>query len=422
VISRRKLLIGCAGAAAALAIAKPREYSGGHTAYFAGLNAALRRHGIDRPVLLIDLDRLDRNIERLVRSAKAGAQRNFRIAVKSVPSLGLIEYIAARAGNNSAMVFHRPFLQAMARLRPDWNLLLGKPMPAVAAAAFYNEAYGAFEPSRQLQWLIDSEARLAQYLELARARSLKLRVNLEIDVGLHRGGFPEPAALTKALQIVADHPQHLTFSGFMGYDGHIMGLPQFLAGGEAERVKVRYAAFIDSLHSGFPSPGHEPLTFNGAGSPTFRYHEQGSPLNDIAVGSALLKPAHYDLRALEGFEPAAFIATPVLKRHPNPGVPTMEWLSGPMAAWDGNTADLLFAYGGNWLAEPESPAGVRRAGIYKSSNQEGYYAAKGVPLAVDDFLFLRPTQAEAVLLQFGDLVGLRGERIEHRWPVLQAGL
>ena len=421
-ISRRKLLIGCAGAAGALTLAKPREHAGGHTAYFARLNGTLRRHGIDRPVLLVDLDRLDRNIDRVVRSAKTGSQRNFRIAVKSVPSPGLADYIAARAGTNSGMVFHRPFLQAMARLRPDWDLLLGKPIPVAAAATFYNEAYGTFEPSRQLQWLIDSEARLAQYLELARARGLRLRVNLEIDVGLHRGGFPEPAALSNALQTIADHSAHLTFSGFMGYDGHIMGLPEFLVSSEASRVKERYAAFVNVLRGGFPSLAQAPLTLNGAGSPTFRYHESNSSLNDISVGSALIKPAHYDLPMLEDFEPSAFIATPILKRHRNTGLPTMEWLSGPMVAWDGNSADLLFAYGGNWLAEPESPAGVRRAGIYQSSNQEGYYAAEGVPLAVDDFLFLRPTQAEAVLLQFGDLAGVRGERIEQRWPVLQASL
>nr|WP_283841424.1 alanine racemase [Bradyrhizobium manausense] len=368
------------------------------------------------------MDRLDRNIDRLVRSAKTGGQRNLRIAVKSVPSPGLVDYIAARAGTNSGMVFHRPFLQAMARQRPEGNLLLGKPMPVAAAATFYNEDYGAFVPSRQLQWLIDSEARLAQYLELAQARGLRLRVSLEIDVGLHRGGFPEPAAMAKALHIVVDHPQHLTFSGFMGYDGHIMGLPKFLASGEAESVKARYAAFIDVLRTGFPQLAQEPLTFNGAGSPTFRYHEIGSPLNDMAVGSALLKPIHYDLPGLEDFEPSAFIATPVLKRQPNPGPPTVEWLSGPMTAWDHNKANLLFAYGGNWTAEPESPAGVHRAEIYRSSNQEGYYAAEGVPLAVDDFLFLRPTQAEGVLLQFGDLIGVRGEKIECRWPVLQAGL
>jgi D-serine deaminase-like pyridoxal phosphate-dependent protein len=135
-----------------------------------------------------------------------------------------------------------------------------------------------------------------------------------------------------------------------------------------------------------------------------------------------MKPTHYDLPILADFEASAFIATPILKRHASTGIPTMEWVAGPMASWDRNYADMLFTYGGNWLAEPESPAGIQHAGIYTSSNQEGYYAAKGVQLGVDDFFFLRPTQSEAVLLQFGDLVGIRGNRIEQRWPVLTVSL
>jgi D-serine deaminase-like pyridoxal phosphate-dependent protein len=247
-------------------------------------------------------------------------------------------------------------------------------------------------------------------------------VNLEIDVGLHRGGFTDPQAAAVALNTIASHPQQLTLSGFMGYDAHLMGLPGFLSTGEIPKVKTRYAAFVDDLHRNFPQLAHPSLCFNGAGSPTFRHHETDSPLNDVSVGSALLKPSHYDLPVLADFEPAAFIATPILKRHASTGLPTQEWLAGPLTAWDRNKTDTLFAYGGNWLAQVESPAGVQPVGIYSSSNQEGYYAARGVALAVDDFLFLRPQQSEAVLLQFGDLVAVRGDRIEQRWPVLQASL
>jgi D-serine deaminase-like pyridoxal phosphate-dependent protein len=300
--------------------------------------------------------------------------------------------------------------------------LLGKPMPVAAVASFYAQHQGGFDPSRQLQWLMDTPERLAQYLALAQAQQLRLRVNLEIDVGLHRGGFADPQTAATALNTIASHPQHLAFSGFMGYDAHLMGLPGFLADGEIPKVKTRYAAFVDALHRGFPQLTNTALSFNGAGSPTFRHHEVDSPLNDVSVGSALLKPSHYDLPVLADFDPAAFIATPILKRHASTGLPTQEWLAGPLAAWDRNKADTLFAYGGNWLAQVESPAGVQPVGIYSSSNQEGYYAAHGVALAVDDFLFLRPQQSEAVLLQFGDLVAVRGDRIEQRWPVLQAGV
>lgn len=417
-LSRRTFLIGAA-ATAALAWARPREFSGGHAAYFANLNVGLRHEGIDRPILLIDLDRLDRNIDRVVSFSRAGTQSNFRIVAKSVPSPGLVDYIARRAATESVMVFHRPFVEAVAHLRPQAELLLGKPMPVAAAQMFYQRHRGTFDPERQLQWLIDSPARLDQYLQLAQGQGLRLRVNLEIDVGLHRGGFADPEALLPALGAIAAHPEQLVFSGFMGYDAHVMGLPGFLARREIPRVKARYGACIELLRHRFPQLARGPLTFNGAGSPTFRNYQSDSPLNDFSVGSALLKPAHYDLPSLADFEPGAFIAAPVLKRQASTGVPTLEWLAGPLATWDRNSAETLFIYGGNWLAKPESPAGVQRARIYTSSNQEGYMAARGVRLAVDDFLFLRPSQSEAVLLQFGDLVGIRGNRIEQRWPVLQ---
>ncbi len=147
-VSRRTLLIA-GSAAGALAWARPHEASGAYSPYFAGLNATLRRHGVDRPVLLIDLDRLDRNIDRVVKSVRTGTPRNYRIVVKSVPSPGLVDYIAQRAATRSGMVFHRPFIQALARLRPDADLLLGKPMPVAAVASFYAQHRGTFDPARQ---------------------------------------------------------------------------------------------------------------------------------------------------------------------------------------------------------------------------------------------------------------------------------
>ena len=79
-------------------------------------------------------------------------------------------------------------------------------------------------------------------------------------------------------------------------------------------------------------------------------------------------------------------------------------------------------YSGNWLAENESPPGIAPHFAYTSSNQQGYSASKSVDIDVDDFIFLRPTQSEAVLLQFGDLVMVRGDKIEARWPVLPVGV
>ncbi len=163
------------------------------------------------------------------------------------------------------------------------------------------------------------------------------------------------------------------------------------------------------------------LTLNGAGSPTYRLHGADSPLTEVAVGSALLKPTDFDLDLLADFEPAAFIATPVLKAIDGLHLPGPDWAGRAWAAWDPNRRRSFFIYGGKWMARCASPAGLADNALYgSSSNQALLNASAAVDLAVDDHVFLRPTQSEAVLLQFGELLAVRGARIEARWPVLPA--
>ena len=57
-------------------------------------------------------------------------------------------------------------------------------------------------------------------------------------------------------------------------------------------------------------------------------------------------------------------------------------------------------------------------GLYgRSSNQEMVNGSSAVNLKVDDQMFLRPTQSESILLQFDDLLAIRGGRIVEHWPV-----
>lgn len=420
-ISRRKLIVGGAGVAAAVAVAQPADKGGPYTPYFANLNQALRNQGIDSPALVIDLDKLDHNIDRLAQSVAKEPGKTYRVVTKSVPSPELVDYIAKRANTQALMVFHRPFLQSMTQLNPQADILLGKPMPVAAVETFYQEHQGTFDPAKQLQWLLDSSERIVQYLKFAQANELKLRMNLELDVGLHRGGFESGAKLNEALSIIEKHPEHLEFSGFMGYDAHLMGIPKLLVKRELPQVKARYAACVKQLTDNFPSLLKDDLCFNGAGSPTFRYYENDTVVNDLSAGSCLMKPTHYDLDILEDFEAASFIASPVLKRLQGGRIPALEW-SGPMIrGWDINQAQMYFCYSGNWLAKNESPPGLTPHFAYISSNQQGYSASNSVDIDVDDFIFLRPTQSEAVLLQFGDLVMMRGNKIVDRWPILKDG-
>ena len=422
-MKRRGFLIG--GAAAAMGagfLLRPGDEGAPHEDYFARLNAELKLNGPMRPVMLVDLDRLDQNIDLIRQGIPEG--KHYRVVAKSVPSGSMIDYVLKRAGTKRLMAFHQPFLNQHAQRWPDADILLGKPMPVRAAARFYHEHSGEFDPARQLQWLIDSPARAAQYLELARGQDLKLRLNIELDVGLHRGGVTAGRDLADILGLIEADPARLEFAGFMGYDPHVVKVPSVIASQQAllDKAMAIYQAAVDQVKADHPYLWNSQLTLNTAGSPTYRLHQQETLSNDIAVGSALVKPTDFDVPTLEGHLPAAFIATPVLKRTGEVEIPGLDGNSRILSWWDINQRESYFTYGGYWQAQYASPAGLRNSGLYgRSSNQELVTGSPATALKVDDQIFLRPTQSEFVFLQFGDLLAVRNGKLVDRWPVFAQG-
>ncbi|MGE8185924.1 DSD1 family PLP-dependent enzyme [Pseudomonas sp. NPDC086278] len=399
---------------------RPGDHGAPYSDYFRALNHELKTSGPMRPVMLIDLDRLDHNIDVVMLSVKRGG-KHLRLVEKSLPAPGLLSYIAQRAGTQRLMSFHQPFLNHDAVQFPESDILLGKPLPVRSAELFYQTHKGPFDPSKQLQWLLDTPQRLQQYLALAQGLGTRLRVNIELDVGLHRGGVSDLAELGQMLTLISANPQHLEFAGFMGYDPFVgMGVPGILGSPEElfAKVMVIYNRCVDFTRQQYPGLWREGLTLNTAGSPSYRMHEHENLSSEVSVGTAMLKPTHYDLPSLAEHVPAAYIATPVLKRTGAVNIPALDGASTVFSWWDTNQRQTFFVYGGNWMAEFESPSGLQSNGVYgRSSNQEMVNGSTAVGLGVEDQVFLRPTQTESVLLQFGDLLAVRGGRIVDTWPV-----
>ena len=425
-MKRRHFLLasGAALAGGAAFFLRPQDQGANHSAYFMNLQGGLKEAAVGRPVMLVDEERLAKNCKLLMDSLPAG--RDYRIVAKSLPSVPLIERVMALTGTNRVMVFHQPFMNALAEAQPSCDMLLGKPMPIAAAYRFYEELAdnSAFNPDTQLQWLVDDVSRLEQYLTLGRELDRKLRINLELDVGLHRGGLQEPEQLDGCLKLIKANAQYLEFSGFMGYDAHVGKLPPMVESADESLRKSNaiYLSFIDRLNRVFPDMARRRLCFNGAGSPTVMLHDDSTPLNELAAGSCLVKGTDFDIESLAGFLPAAFIATPVIKRSDGLQLPGPIPLGKLWALWDPNRRQTFFIYGGYWKARPVSPEGVRDNPVYGfSTNQMMYNGSSSISLDVDDFLFLRPTQSEFVLLQFGDLAVINNGRLRGWWPPLEQG-
>jgi len=417
-MKRRQLLLGISAVAtvtAGGALIRPENHGIPNDAYFSQLNQMLKAKGMGRPTLLIDLDRLERNCSRLKNSIPSN--KNYRVVDKSLPSVGLIQHVMQHTGTNRVMCFHQPFVNVLAKEMPDADLLIGKPMPVQSSETFYRalDSEGKFNQEHQLQWLIDTPERLLQYQHMAHSLGIRIRVNIEIDVGLHRGGLTHTDQLKTMLATIAADPAHLIFAGFMGYDAHIGHIPSILESKATTLAKslAAYRSFIESARQFQPQLINRDLVFNGAGSPTFRLHDKESPLNEVSVGSALVKPADYDLDLLADFEPAAYIATPVIKAMDGLTLPGAETISRAWALWDRNKHRSYFVYGGIW-GDLVSPKGLEENSEYEGMLNDSVSA----DLKVDDYVFMRAHQSEGLFLQFGDIAVIRNNEIVDWWPVM----
>lgn len=418
-ITRRTLIqngIGI-GILGSLTFLKPHDIGSGHSTYFETFSQALKKANFSKPTLVIDKRRLDNNIQTLKKHISN--KFAYRIVVKSLPSLSLLNYISNQVESQRFMVFDETFLLKILENFPEGDVLLGKPLPIAGANKILSQIDAS--KGKKIRWLVDSLERLEQYQGIAQARNQTLRINLEIDVGLHRGGFNSDKQFTQALAIIK-HSPFLIFDGLMGYEPHVVKLPGNSQTHLRDALTIyqkRISLAKKVLAEDFPAKS----IFNTAGSPSYQLHTNISPeqhpCNELSAGSCLVKPSDFDLSSLSDHQPASFIATPILKTLDQTDIPGLPGLGEIMSWWNPNLKRSIFTYGGNWKAQPVSPTGLSYNPIYgRSSNQEMLNASFNNPLDMDDWIFLRPTQSEAVFLQFGDLAIFDGESIIDKWPVL----
>lgn len=393
--------------------------------YFNRISQALAGAGVHQPTLVVDKARLDENLNAVKSIIERGF--DFRIVAKSLPSVPMLKYLMAEVGTNRLMSFHMPFLHHVAECIPSADILMGKPMPVGSVETFYQTIQSkpttsdTFNPEKQLQWLIDSYDRITQYGALAEKLNITMRISLEIDVGLHRGGFSQISEFEATLIYIQNH-KYLQLSGLMGYEAHVTKVPGLIGGPKKAFAQAlnAYQLFVDSVSSIFGEEILTKLVLNSGGSTTYPLYEKTGLINEIATASALVKPTDFDVYTLDHHMPAAFIATPVLKVIKDPELPMAKGLSRLMHRVGLLPRKACFVYGGNWLAQPCYPADSKRANILgHSSNQEMYELKASDDIQVDDFMYFRPSQSEAVFLQFGDIAVYDDGKITNWWSVFE---
>lgn len=376
--------------------------------FFEQLNRDLQHTQYATPHLIVDAHAFEQNLNHVVTQFKHAKHLQPRIVVKSLACMALLKTVSQTLSTQRFMVFHFPQLLPVLENFLAADILLGKPMPVSLVEHFYTQHH--HWQSSNIQWLIDTEARLMQYLAVAKLLSVKLKINIEIDVGLHRGGVSSEQDIRTILTIIQHHPEHLELSGLMGYDAHVTKLPSIIKRAEEayQQSQDVYQHYISIIKTQFAMLWHDQLCLNGGGSPSFSFHVKHSVCNDLAFGSMLLKPSDFDSESLNVLQAALWVATPVLKVLQFTQLPGMSFLNKLPHPYK-----ALFIYGGYWMADYVYPKGIRPHLLYgRSSNQEMVNVPRKTNIDVDDFVFLRPTQSEAIIPQFAKLYLYKNRQFE----------
>lgn len=397
---------------------------------FSTWNEQLRRDAPGREVALVDLDAIDHNVQLV--GTQLGSRFRLRLVAKSLPSVRLLEYMMRAACTNRVMAFSEGMVRdLLTRFGDDVDILLGRPASADAARRTFEALDlrfpGRFNSAARVGWLVDTPERLTAYRDLAEQRQTTIRVAVEIDVGLRRGGARSEQELLAMLSII-DGSSQLELAGFMGYDGHVYFAPE---GTEFAAVQERYAGFVRAGSEAFPRLFEAPLVFNGGGSRTYHRYVDGldTPINDVAMGSAFFYPRHFADLATTGLRRATFLASPVLKRIDPAELPLAPGLLPDLARDNPDLEVSFYLVGGGFPADQVSPAGLVPNPIQPGtegvnnllSNQAQWLGSRDVPLEVGDFVFYHPWEGDGVRW-LSRLDVFRGGELVDQWSTFQPGI
>lgn len=237
---------------------------------------------LDTPQLLVDLDIVDTNLQRLFTAAR-GRGVKVRVHFKSLKCAGLAQYIAERGADG--------FLCAKLC---EAEVLADAGLTDILVA---NQIIGPIKLRRlaelarraQVRVCVDDSRNIQEMSRAAQAAGATIGVLIEVDIGMNRCGVePGPQVLELAHQVAASPGLH--FVGLQGYDGHL----QLLAPGEEKSRRAREG--LDKLLATrrlLEKAGLPVEVVTGAGTGTWEYAAGHPAMTEIQPGSFVLMDCAY---------------------------------------------------------------------------------------------------------------------------------
>lgn len=277
-----------------------------HLAALLGRSVAL----IDTPALVVDLDAMERNLQKMADYAKShGVKLRPHAKMHKSAALSLRQMQAGAVGMCVQKTSEAEALAAAGvhNLYISNEVIAQPKLQRVAALARSLQARGG-----RLAIAVDSLLGIEQLAQALGAGENLIDVFVELDVGQKRCGVAEPADVLPLAQAIAGHPA-LRLAGLQAYNGraqHLRSVAERRAALDEVIARVREARRIVEA-AGLSLP-----LVTGAGSGTFGLEATSGVFGELQAGSYLFMDADYARNEVDTsqpqFEHALFVKSQVM--------------------------------------------------------------------------------------------------------------
>ena len=355
---------------------------------------------IETPALLVDMDRMNRNLDRAADYARA-----HRLALRphikthKSPALAMEQLRRGASGVTCATPFEAEVMSEVA----DDILVMYPPVGALRATRLARLAERV-----TLTVALDSETAARDMSVAAAERGVGVRVLVELDAGMHRVGLPAPPDGVALARRVMDLPG-LTLAGVAFYPGHVRGPVAEHAAQLAELNR-----FVASTRDAFERAGLPVGVVSAGSTPTiWETHEIGG-VTEMRPGTYIFNDRTTAEIGACGFEDCALtvLATVVSTAVAGQAVIDAGTKALGREPMRGGTADGFGCL-----------LGDRDAVVVSMSEEHGIIdlSRTGWRPRVGDRVRVIPNHV-CIVVHLADLVyGVRDGRVVSSWPVAARG-
>jgi len=353
------------------------------------------KSALDTPALLVDLDVMEANIARIVATCRAhGVAWRPHSKAHKTPEIAHMQIAAGATGVTCAKLGEAEVMAA-AGIR---DILIA------------NQIVGPIKIGRLVDLAdradpivcADSIENLTE-LDAAFTRANKrLRVAIEVDIGMNRAGVEPGAPVVAFAREIANRPG-LRFAGVVGWEAHATTIGD---AAEKERTVRAAVSLLTASARACREAGYRVEVVSCGGTGTFPYCAQQPGVTEVQIGGAIFSDMHYLTHYHVDFSPALTVLTTVTSRP----TPTRIVVDAGKKTMSGDAA-------------MPAPSGLPPIAVLKLSAEHAKIELEQpstMPKIGDKIEFIVGYSDTTVHLH-EEIVGVRGGHVESVWRVAGRG-